>query len=131
MLRGLLAVFIIVPAIEIFLFIIVGRYIGLPLTFLLIIGTGLLGAWLMKREGGAVLAHIKAELAMGKLPGQTVVEGLCILIGGMLLLTPGFFTDLCGFLLLIPPVRRKAKDFILNWLRKQMAKGRFTFHYRR
>lgn len=131
MLRGLLFVFILVPVIEIFLFIWIGRYIGLPLTLLLIFATGLLGAWLMKREGTTTLREIQTELAMGRLPGQALIEGFFVLIGGVLLLAPGFFTDICGFLLLFPPTRRKAKDFLLNWLRGQIAKGRFNFTFRR
>ncbi|MFC7393674.1 FxsA family protein [Scopulibacillus cellulosilyticus] len=129
--RPLLFIFILVPAIEIFLFVLSGKYLGIPLTLLLIIATGITGAWLAKREGLQTLKEIRAELSAGRLPGQSLVEGACILAGGILLLTPGFFTDICGFLLLFPPIRKKAKDRVINWLRKRTANGRPSFYFRR
>ncbi|MBM7644794.1 UPF0716 protein FxsA [Scopulibacillus daqui] len=129
--RPLLFIFILIPAIEISLFVLSGKYLGIPITILLIVITGVLGAWLAKREGLAALRTIRYELSAGRLPGQSIIEGACILAGGVLLLTPGFFTDICGFLLLFPPVRKKVKKYILKRLRRKMANGRMSFYFRR
>ncbi|WP_085523120.1 FxsA family protein [Tuberibacillus sp. Marseille-P3662] len=129
--KPLFLLFIIVPAIELTLIILSGKYVGIPLTFLIIVLTGIIGGWLAKKEGAATLAKIKEELAMGRMPGQHILEGLCVLIGGILLLTPGFLTDLTGFSLLLSPIRRMGVSWLQTWLRRQAENGNFIFFYRR
>jgi UPF0716 protein FxsA len=101
----LLAAFIGVPLLEIALFIKVGGWIGLGPTLALIVLTAVIGAWMIRQQGIGVLMRAQRQLAEGVLPVMEVFEGLCLVIAGALLLTPGFFTDALGAVLLIPAVR--------------------------
>ena len=96
---------IIVPLVEIYLLISVGRVIGAGTTVAVVILTAVAGAWLLRIQGLSTLMRIQRSTAEGKLPAQELIEGLILLITGALLLTPGFFTDALGFCLLIPPIR--------------------------
>jgi UPF0716 protein FxsA len=102
----LLAAFIGVPLLEIALFIEVGGWIGLGPTLALIILTAVIGVWMLRLQGIGVLMRAQRQLTEGSLPVVEVFEGLCLVIAGALLLTPGFFTDATGALLLVPAVRR-------------------------
>ena len=101
----LLAAFILVPLIEIGLFIEVGGWIGLWPTLGLIILTAVVGTALLRQQGLATLRRAQSQMDAGQVPAKELFDGVCLLIGGLLLLTPGFFTDAVGFLLLMPPVR--------------------------
>jgi UPF0716 protein FxsA len=101
----LLVAFLIVPLAEIAVLIEVGRWIGLAPTLALIVLTAVIGTSMLRRQGFGVLARAQRQLAQGILPVAEVFEGLCLVIGGALLLTPGFLTDIAGALLLMPPVR--------------------------
>jgi UPF0716 protein FxsA len=101
----LLAAFIVVPIIEIALFIEVGGRIGLWSTLGLVVLTAIVGTWLLRAQGLAVLMRARTELDGGRLPARELFDGACLLVAGAFLLTPGFFTDGLGFLLLFPPVR--------------------------
>lgn len=102
----LLLLFTVVPAVELFLLLQLGAWMGPTATFLLILGTGLLGAWLAKREGLRVLRDLSGELQRGLPPGDRMMEGALVVVGGLLLITPGVLTDLTGFLLIFPATRR-------------------------
>ncbi len=102
----LLAAFIGVPLLEIALFIKIGGWVGLGPTLTLIVLTAVVGAWMIRQQGIGVLMRAQSQLAEGGLPVMEVFEGLCLVIAGALLLTPGFFTDALGALLLVPAVRR-------------------------
>jgi UPF0716 protein FxsA len=102
----LLAAFVGVPLLEIALFIQIGGWIGLGPTLALIVLTAVVGAWMLRQQGIGVLMRAQRQLAEGVLPVMEVFEGLCLVIAGALLLTPGFFTDALGALLLVPAVRR-------------------------
>ena len=95
-----------VPLIEIYILIQVGRVIGAGTTVALVVFTAVLGAWMLRGQGLATLARARATLDQGQLPAQELVEGLILLLAGVLLLTPGFVTDALGFAALLPPVRR-------------------------
>lgn len=101
----LLAAFILVPLIEIGLFIEVGGWIGLWPTLGLIILTAVVGTMLLRQQGLATLRRAQSQMDAGQVPAKELFDGACLLIGGFLLLTPGFFTDAVGFLLLMPPIR--------------------------
>jgi UPF0716 protein FxsA len=103
----LLVALIGVPLLEIALFIEVGGWIGLGPTLALIVLTAVIGGWLLRAQGIRVLLRARRQLAEGILPVMEVFEGLCVVVGGALLLTPGFFTDAVGALLLVPAVRRE------------------------
>ena len=102
----LLMLFILVPATELVLLIEVGSRIGTVNTVLIIVATGVLGVSLASRQGLGVLRQIQAETAVGRMPGGAIVDGLLILIAGIVLMTPGLLTDIAGFLCLIPATRR-------------------------
>jgi UPF0716 protein FxsA len=103
---ALLAVlFLVVPLVELFVLIQVGQVIGVWNTIGLLIVMSVLGGWLMKREGLGVIRRIRASLDAGRVPGTELVDGFLILLGGALMLTPGFVSDALGMLLLVPPVR--------------------------
>jgi UPF0716 protein FxsA len=102
----LAAVLIGVPLIEIALFIKIGGWIGLGPTLALIVLSAVMGAWIVRQQGISVMLRAQRELAEGSLPVLRAFEGLCLAIAGVLLITPGFFTDAIGALLLVPAVRR-------------------------
>lgn len=101
-----LALFILVPILEIYLIITVGGHIGPPLTILLIIGTAVIGIALLRMQGLATMQRFQQQMQQGELPAVTMLEGMLLFLAGALLLTPGFFTDSIGFMLLIPPIRK-------------------------
>ena len=101
----LLILFIIIPLVELYLLVVVGSRVGLPATILLVILTGAWGAYLAKSQGYSILARIQAETAAGRVPTKELIDGLLVLIGGIVLLTPGLLTDLAGFCLMLPGFR--------------------------
>jgi len=101
----LLLLFILIPLVELFLLVVVGGRIGLPATILLVVLTGAWGAYLAKSQGLSILAKIQSEMAAGRVPTTELVDGLLVLIGGIVLLTPGLLTDLAGFSLMVPVFR--------------------------
>ncbi|WP_226656363.1 FxsA family protein [Guptibacillus hwajinpoensis] len=127
MFRILLLFIIIVPALEIALLLLSGRTLGLIPTVLLIIGTGILGAWLARKEGAETIQKVNRQMQTGQMPGDAILDGLCILVGGIVLLTPGFITDAVGFLLLIPATRKPFKRWIKKFLERRINNGQFMF----
>ncbi|MFC4767780.1 FxsA family protein [Effusibacillus consociatus] len=123
MFRILLLLFIIVPTIEIYFLVQIGKVIGGWQTVFLVLLTSGLGAYLAKSQGRATWSRLQKELSMGRPPGNTLLDGVCVLIGGVLLLTPGFFTDILGLILLLPPTREPVKRILRRWLEKQLSKG--------
>ena len=105
MYRRLLILFIIVPLVELYLLAVVGGRVGLPATILLVVLTGAWGAYLAKSQGLSILAKIQFETSAGRVPTAELLDGLLVLIGGVVLLTPGLLTDLVGFLLMVPSFR--------------------------
>jgi len=101
----LFTAFIVVPIIEITLFLKVGSLIGIPATIGLILLTAIAGTMLVRSQGLEVLSKIRTSAERGEAPVEALVQGACVLVAGLLLLTPGFATDTVGFSLLIPPVR--------------------------
>ena len=101
----LLLLFTIVPLVELFLLVKLGTVIGVGPTVLIVIGTGVLGAWLARWQGLGVLRRVSDDLAQGRLPADALIDGLLILIAGAVLLTPGLITDALGFTLLVPQGR--------------------------
>jgi len=103
--RILLIAFVVMPLIEIAVLIQVGSWLGLWPTLGLIVLTAIIGTWMLRQQGFAVMARAQQQLAEGSIPFGEVFEGFCLVIAGALLLTPGFVTDLIGGSLLLPPVR--------------------------
>ena len=101
----LLLLFFAIPLIEIYLLIQVGGVIGAGWTIFLVVLTAVVGAALLRQQGLSTMARFQRSVAQGELPASTLVEGMVLLVGGALLLTPGFFTDALGFLCLFSPTR--------------------------
>ena len=100
-----LLIFILVPILEIWLFIQVDSIIGLWPTLASVVLTAVIGTWLLRQQGFAVLMQGRAALEKSQFPLEQVIHGVFLLVAGLLLLTPGFFTDAIGFLCLVPPLR--------------------------
>jgi UPF0716 protein FxsA len=116
----LLLVFIVVPILEIAVFIQAGEWIGLWPTLAGIVMTALIGAALVRRQGLSVLEKAQTSVNEGRFPVAEVFDGLCLVLAGALLLTPGFLTDTAGFLLLLSPLRAFLRRTIG---RRMMASG--------
>lgn len=114
----LLLFFLLLPAAELALLIEVGVRIGTLPTLALIAGTGVVGAFLARSQGLRVLRHIQSEVAIGRLPAGSLVDGGIILLAGILLITPGLLTDALGFLCLIPASRKLIKSLLSRKLRR-------------
>ena len=110
----LLVLFIVVPIIEIFAIITVGQAIGVWWTIALLIADSILGAWLMRSQGRAAWRRFNATLAEGRAPAREVLDGVLVIFGGALLLTPGFVTDVFGALFLIPPTRAVLRRVLVH-----------------
>ena len=121
----LLILFIVIPIIEIAILVKMGTLLGFWPTMLIVIATGILGATLARIQGFLVLTRIRTELQMGRMPAEELIDGLLILIGGILLLTPGLLTDLIGFLMLIQWSRKLFKEWLGKRF-KQWVKSRNT-----
>jgi len=121
MLPRLFLLFVTVPVLELFLFLVLGQRIGIGATFAIVLLTGFLGAYLAKSQGLKALARYQESLAQGRLPHEAIIDSLLILVAGVLLLTPGFLTDAIGFALLAPSIR----DVIRGRLEKSL-KERIT-----
>jgi UPF0716 protein FxsA len=110
---GLLVVlFIVVPIVELYVIIKIGGLIGVLPTLALLLADALLGSLLLRHQGRGAWRRFNAALAERRFPGREVVDGVLIVIGGTLLLTPGFVTDVFGLLLLIPPTRAIARRLL-------------------
>ena len=127
--RWIVVLLIVVPALEIWTIITIGKTIGGWQTFALIVLTGLLGTYLAKREAEKVWRDARVMMAAGQVPGRPVLDGLCVFAGGLLLLTPGFLTDVAGFLLLFPLTRLAFRQVMERLIRKKLAEGRLTFWF--
>ena len=101
----MLLIFIGVPLAEIAVFIKVGDIIGIGATVALVILTAIIGVALLKRQGLAAMDKARTSVDAGELPVESVIDGVCLLVAGAFLLTPGLITDTAGFLLLVPPLR--------------------------
>lgn len=108
----LLTIFVIIPLIETFLFLIVGQAIGVMPTFLLCVLTAGIGGFLVRTQGLQTLFSAKTALSRNQLPIGQLFDGLCVTMAGVLLITPGFFTDTLGLLLLVPEVRLRLRDYL-------------------
>lgn len=116
---ALFAVMIVIPILEIAVFILVGRYIGLWPTLAGILLTALIGTAIIRHQGSGLIASARTSLAAGAAPVGEVLQGLALLAAGVLLITPGFITDTLGFLLLIPPLRRRATAAVVAQAARQ------------
>lgn len=119
----LLILFIMIPLIEIALFIQLGGLIGLWPTLAIVVLTAMLGTWLVRSQGAQAIAQLRGSINALHDPTEPLAHGAMILIAGALLLTPGFFTDSVGFAFLLPPVRRA----VIRRAKRNIAVSRFEY----
>ena len=117
----LLLVFIVVPILEIMVFIRAGDWIGLWPTLAGVVLTAVIGAAIVRHQGLSTLARAQRSVGEGRFPVSEVFDGLCLIMAGAFLITPGFLTDSAGFLLLVPPVRAFLRR---SFERRMIASGR-------
>jgi UPF0716 protein FxsA len=117
----LILLFIVVPIAELYVIIKVGELIGVWPTLILLLADALLGSWLLKHQGRNAWRRFNEALAARRFPGREVVDGALIIVGGTLLLTPGFLTDIVGVFFLLPPTRAIARRVL-----KRLTIGRFA-----
>ncbi|MFC3040094.1 FxsA family protein [Virgibacillus xinjiangensis] len=127
--RYLAILLLIISALEIGVFLWIGGLVGPWWVVLLIILTGILGMALAKKQGADVWDKARLAMNNGQAPTEYLIDGICIFTGAIFLLTPGFITDILGFLLVIPFTRGLFRSKIRNYLRSRMGKG--TIIYRK
>jgi len=111
--------FLVLPALELWLLVVLRRHLGLAQTLGLLLASGIVGFWLAKWQGWRTLQRIRSELGAGRLPSAAMLDGAMILAAGLLLITPGLLTDVAGFLLLLPPVRFALRRVVGWWLARR------------
>ena len=127
---SLLTAFIVMPLLELWLLVKLGGHYGVGPTLLLVVVTGIAGAWMARTQGVMILLSIQRELAEGRMPAPQMIDGVMILVAGILLLTPGLITDAAGFLLLVPPVRVIIRGWLRRKLERKLREGTVTFSLR-
>lgn len=123
--------FIILPIfsiVELILLIVCGRYLGVLATLLLLFLAAFLGLWVMKREGLAVLRHLRESFDRRQMPGESLLDAACLLFGGFLLVVPGFLSDIAGLLFLIPKTRTWIKRYLKYKLAVIFSRRSFSFY---
>ena len=123
----LLVLMVLVPVMELYLLIEIGKHIGVIATVGIIILTGLIGAYLVRSQGFMMLRKIRNDLHQNILPGDSLLQGIIVLAGGIFLITPGFITDIAGFIFLIPVSRQIVKKYLLAWLKEKINSSDIYF----
>jgi UPF0716 protein FxsA len=123
---SLFTAFIVVPLVEIYVLIQVGQVIGPWWTILLLILDSLFGTWLIRREGGKAWQGLREALDSGRMPARELADGALILVGGTLMLTPGFVTDAFGILLILPFTRPVARRLLTRVVGARLVSGYAT-----
>ncbi len=121
MLVLLFLLFLVVPLVELYLIIQVGQAIGALPTIGLLLLDSLLGTWLLRSQGRVVWRRFRTTLAAGQAPAREVLDGVLVIVGGALLLAPGFLTDIVGILLLLPPSRALVRGGLLRNARSRLV----------
>ncbi|MGG0237002.1 FxsA family protein [Bacillus rhizoplanae] len=114
---------ILIPALEVTVLIGSSQLIGLWPTFCVIVVMSIMGAYIAKRQGVAVWRDIQYRLSRGEIPGDAVLDAICIFAGGILLLIPGYITDCIGLVLLIPIARKPVKYMIIKWMERKINRN--------
>jgi UPF0716 protein FxsA len=125
----LVVIFILVPIAEIYVIIQVGEAIGLVPTVVLLLADAILGSMLLRYQGRAAWIRFNRALAEGRLPHKEVFDGVLVIMGGALLLTPGFLTDILGLILLIPPTRALVRAASSRFVRRRLSLGEAVWSF--
>ncbi len=118
----LIGLFVALPIVEIYIIIQVGHAIGALPTVLLLVAESIFGGWLVKREGRRAWSALRTTFSTGRLPGRELLDGALVLVGGTLLLTPGFVTDLFGFFFVLPFTRPLARRLVTWWIARRAGR---------
>jgi len=119
----LVIAFVVVPILEIYVLIQVGQVIGAWWTILLLVLDSIFGAWLMKREGSRAFRSLSEALGSGRMPARELADGMLILAGGLLMLSPGFVTDVFGILLILPFTRPVGRRVLTRLVAARLLAG--------
>jgi UPF0716 protein FxsA len=119
----LFLLFTVVPLVELYLLIAIGRMLGPVATIGLVLLTGALGAWFARLEGSRVMRRWQEAMARQQLPKDGVIDGFLIFIGGLMLITPGILTDVAGLSMVMPATRRVIAGIVRAWFERQIATG--------
>lgn len=114
------------PVIEIIVLLLSGNVIGFWPTLFLIVVTGLIGAYLAKRQGMETWKKAQEQIRYGMMPGNEIIDGICIFLGAALLLSPGLISDIIGLILVFPPTRNLLKPIVIRFIMNRMNKGKVT-----
>ena len=117
---------IVLPAMEIAVLLLSGHLIGVWFTLLLILVAGALGLFLAKRQGMETWRKAQEQMQYGYMPGNEIIDGICILIGGVFLVLPGLISDVVGIILLLPFTRNILKPFVIRFIMNRMNRGKAT-----
>ncbi len=120
----LFLLFTVVPLVELYLLIAIGRMLGPVPTIGLVLLTGAVGAWFARLEGMRVMRRWQEALARQQLPKDGVIDGFLIFVGGLMLITPGILTDVAGLSMVMPGTRRVIAGIVRTWFERQIASGR-------
>ncbi len=123
MMKWLALVFIVVPTAELALLIYFGKVVGLLPTLVILLATGIGGAYLAKSQGMKAWYDLRRRMETMEAPGNALIDGMCIFAGGILLLIPGFLTDIAGLFLLFKWTRNLLRPSIQKWIYKKMQNG--------
>lgn len=123
----LLILFTVVPVLELYVLVKAGQHIGTLNTVGIVILTGIAGASFARSQGAQIIFKIRGALSQGQLPGIEMVQGAMVLAGGIMLITPGFITDLVGFSLLFPLTRKFYADMFMAYFKKKFQSGQWQF----
>jgi UPF0716 protein FxsA len=115
--------FTLVPIVDLWLTLRLGRVLGVWPTIALVLASGVVGAWLARVEGARVVRGWRAALAAGRMPEEGILSGVLVLVGAVLLVSPGILTDVAGLALLFPPTRRIAAGGLRAWLERKLRLG--------
>ena len=120
----LVIVFIVVPVLELWVILEVGKAIGAPLTIAILIVDSIVGSWLLRQQGRAAWRRFRLALAESRVPAGEVLDGAMIIFGGAFLITPGFITDIIGLILLLPPTRAAIRRALVgHFSRRFVVRG--------
>ncbi len=119
--------FILTPLVELAILVYLGTIIGALYTIIIVVVTGIVGAILARNQGLATLSRIRSSLEQGIIPSNELFAGALILVGGLLLLTPGIITDIIGFTVLIPQTRRIIGKYVRSWIDRRIRKGQIDY----
>jgi len=127
MLLRLALLFVLTPLVELAILVYLGTIIGALYTILIVVATGVLGAFMARNQGLAAISRIRGSIERGIMPSNEIFDGALIVVGGLLLLTPGVITDVIGFAMLVPQTRRIIGRWLRSLIRRRIQRG--EIHY--